>query len=217
MQKVYCHYVKECVSGWQVTLIFVSTFRRVKRVFMSMRACLVSLYTVPRKLRGRESWKSRPFTITRSPTVMVPMQGQKTTKNSIVTFMQFWMQDLKNIKVKTFSLSSCTESRKSISTPLWFHFLHQGKFYFIFMPLFHACSALFSFTILLSSVWILFLVSFSSLFEFVLRLFLTFTFFFLLSAITENREQEKKKKRLWSGEIFSPPLFLNAVKFCYSS
>lgn len=41
--------------GNQATLILVSTLSRVKSVFMSMRACLVSLYTVPRKLRGIES------------------------------------------------------------------------------------------------------------------------------------------------------------------
>lgn len=69
---VSCDDVEAAVSRWQVTLILVSTLSSVKRVFMSIRACRVSLYTVPRKLRGRESWKSRPLTITRSPTVIVP-------------------------------------------------------------------------------------------------------------------------------------------------
>ena len=39
---------------------------------MSIRACLISLYTEPRKPKGTESWKSNPLTITRLPTVMVP-------------------------------------------------------------------------------------------------------------------------------------------------
>lgn len=69
---VSCDEAEAAVSGRQVTLIFVSTLSSVKRVFMSIRACRVSLYTVPRKLSGRESWKSRPLTITRSPTVIVP-------------------------------------------------------------------------------------------------------------------------------------------------
>lgn len=55
-----------------LTLILVSTLRRVNKVFISIRACLVSLYTVPRKFRGRESWNSSPFTITRSPTDRLP-------------------------------------------------------------------------------------------------------------------------------------------------
>lgn len=64
------------------TFILVSTLSRVKSVFMSMRACRVSLYTVPRKLSGIESWKSSPFTITRSPTVIVPAgRGRQSTLN----------------------------------------------------------------------------------------------------------------------------------------
>ena len=39
---------------------------------MSIMDCLISLYTVPKKLSGRESWNSRPLTNTRSPTVLVP-------------------------------------------------------------------------------------------------------------------------------------------------
>ena len=39
--------------------------------------CLISLYTVPSHPRGMESWKSRPFTITRSPTVMVSVKQLK--------------------------------------------------------------------------------------------------------------------------------------------
>lgn len=69
---VSCDDVEAAVSRRQVTLILVSTLSSVKRVFMSIRACRVSLYTVPRKLSGRESWKRRPLTITRSPTVIVP-------------------------------------------------------------------------------------------------------------------------------------------------
>ena len=38
-----------------LTLIRVSTLSRVNKVFISISACLVSLYTVPRKLRGNES------------------------------------------------------------------------------------------------------------------------------------------------------------------
>ncbi len=60
----------------------MSTLSRVKSVFMSMRACRVSLYTVPRKFSGIESWKSRPFTITRSPTVMLPAgRRRQSTQN----------------------------------------------------------------------------------------------------------------------------------------
>jgi hypothetical protein len=32
----------------------------------------MSLYTDPRKFRGMESWNTRPFIITKSPTVNVP-------------------------------------------------------------------------------------------------------------------------------------------------
>ena len=39
---------------------------------MSIKACLISLYTDPRKPRGTDNWKSNPFTITRLPTVIVP-------------------------------------------------------------------------------------------------------------------------------------------------
>ena len=39
---------------------------------MSIKACLISLYTDPRKPKGTESWKRRPLTMTRFPTVMVP-------------------------------------------------------------------------------------------------------------------------------------------------
>ncbi len=74
---MFAFYCAQVNSGRRVTLILVSTLSRVKRVFMSIRACRVSLYTVPRKLRGRESWKSRPFTITRSPTVIVPTRRQQ--------------------------------------------------------------------------------------------------------------------------------------------
>ena len=38
----------------------------------------MSLYTDPRKLRGMESWNTRPFIITKSPTVSVP--GNKKIK-----------------------------------------------------------------------------------------------------------------------------------------
>lgn len=122
------------MSSRQVTLILVSTLSRVKRVFMSIRACLVSLYTVPRKLRGRESWKSRPFTITRSPTVIVPTRQQQnnlqrcTLSSSIVSYVHLWIQERK--KNSTFKL---WEQMKHVIAriylhPLWFHFLHQGYF-----------------------------------------------------------------------------------------
>ena len=39
---------------------------------MSVRLCRVSRYTVPRKLSGRLSWKSRPLIMTTSPTDIVP-------------------------------------------------------------------------------------------------------------------------------------------------
>lgn len=39
---------------------------------MSIKACLISLYTDPKKPKGTESWKRRPLTMTRFPTVMVP-------------------------------------------------------------------------------------------------------------------------------------------------
>ena len=48
-------------------------FIRLNSASMSITDCLMSLYMVPRKLRGKESWKSKPFTYTRSPTVRFPV------------------------------------------------------------------------------------------------------------------------------------------------
>mmetsp|Transcript_31978 Transcript_31978/g.79085 ORF Transcript_31978/g.79085 Transcript_31978/m.79085 type:complete len:205 (+) Transcript_31978:492-1106(+) len=45
---------------------------RLNMAVMSIRDWRVSRYTVPRKLRGTDSWNSRPLTITRSPTVSSP-------------------------------------------------------------------------------------------------------------------------------------------------
>lgn len=41
-------------------------------VSISISDCRVSRYTVPKKLRGRLSWNTRPLTMTRSPTVKAP-------------------------------------------------------------------------------------------------------------------------------------------------
>lgn len=60
------------------TLIFVSMVIRVNMVCMSIRACRTSLYTDPRNPRGTDSWNSKPFTITKSPTVIFPAQLTKT-------------------------------------------------------------------------------------------------------------------------------------------
>mmetsp|Transcript_1612 Transcript_1612/g.6440 ORF Transcript_1612/g.6440 Transcript_1612/m.6440 type:complete len:229 (-) Transcript_1612:822-1508(-) len=56
--------------GASTTLGFSSS--RLNMAVMSMSDCLVSRYTVPKKLRGTESWNSSPLTITRSPTVRSP-------------------------------------------------------------------------------------------------------------------------------------------------
>lgn len=61
-----------CLFTSRHTLIFVERLRRLNMVCMSMRDCRTSRYTEPRKLSGKESWNSSPFTITRSPTVIVP-------------------------------------------------------------------------------------------------------------------------------------------------
>ena len=61
---------------------------------MSTRLCFASRYTVPRKLSGSESWKSRPFTMTRSPTVSAPawMSCVVSSMASVseVEKMRFW-------------------------------------------------------------------------------------------------------------------------------
>lgn len=134
------------MSGRDVTLILVSTLSSVKSVFMSISACLVSLYTVPRKLRGRESWKSRPFTITRSPTVIVPtqQQTQRVKQIPIIWIYPFiclynnsWMGFMKATKADKgfYSLT--------LSPPLVISFSASG-------PLFHACCVSFSFLSVLS-------------------------------------------------------------------
>lgn len=45
----------------------------LNKTSISSRLCLNSRYIVPKKLRGKESWKTSWLTITRSPTVMVPV------------------------------------------------------------------------------------------------------------------------------------------------
>ena len=67
-----------CTWEWQLvlyskhTLMLVERLRSLNMVFMSMRDCRTSRYTDPRKLRGSDNWNSSPFTITKSPTVIVP-------------------------------------------------------------------------------------------------------------------------------------------------
>lgn len=135
------------MSSWQVTLILVSTLSRVKRVFMSIRACLVSLYTVPRKLRGRESWKSRPFTITRSPTVMVPARQQQINlqrcilPTAVVSYVCLWGK--KNQFCFQIVKTNIACYSQTLSPPTVISFSASRLFYFLFMPLFHACCALF--------------------------------------------------------------------------
>jgi hypothetical protein len=48
------------------------SLRSANSLSMSTSACRVSRYTMPIQLSGIESWKSRPFTSTRSPTDMLP-------------------------------------------------------------------------------------------------------------------------------------------------
>ena len=42
-------------------------------VVISTIDCFASRYTVPKKFKGTESWKSKPFTMTKSPTVSSPV------------------------------------------------------------------------------------------------------------------------------------------------
>lgn len=146
------------MSGCDVTLILVSTLSSVKSVFMSISACLVSLYTVPRKLRGRESWKSRPFTITRSPTVIVPTRQQTQRVKQMPTIWIYpficlynntWMGFMKATKADKgfYSLT--------LSPPLVISFSASGLFYLLFVPLFHACCVSFSFLSVLSFFFLL--------------------------------------------------------------
>ena len=60
----------------KTTFMLELRLNRSNNCCMSMRDCLISLYTVPRKLRGIESWNTRPLIITKSPTVSVPKNGE---------------------------------------------------------------------------------------------------------------------------------------------
>lgn len=52
-------------------------------VCMSIKACLTSLYTEPKNPRGMDSWKSKPLTMTRSPTVKLPWAMSLAAKTMI--------------------------------------------------------------------------------------------------------------------------------------
>lgn len=54
------------------TFMSEETLRRSNRVCISTSDCLMSRYKDPRKFNGIDSWNTKPFTITKSPTVIVP-------------------------------------------------------------------------------------------------------------------------------------------------
>lgn len=169
-----------------VTLILVSTLSRVKRVFMSIRACLVSLYTVPRKLSGRESWKRRPFTITRSPMVIVPTQQTQNnlerckSSSTIVSCIYLWIQDLKKCHSNHFFFQAVKADKACYSLnpspPSVISFSASRLLYFLFTPFFSCLLCFVLIYFLLSSSVRVLLVVFICPFDFVLQ-----CFFFKLS------------------------------------
>jgi len=52
--------------------IFGSTDISWNMTCISIKDCLISRYTEPRNPKGTESWKRRPLTITRFPTLILP-------------------------------------------------------------------------------------------------------------------------------------------------
>lgn len=52
--------------------------------FISTKLWIVSLYTLPRKLSGRESWKRSPFTMTYDKDFLVIIKIMKISKSSLI-------------------------------------------------------------------------------------------------------------------------------------
>ena len=92
------------------------TLWRSNSVCISTSDCLMSRYTDPRKFSGTESWNRRPFTITRSPTVIVPGKPQEITiylmiqlrkhKNNSSQSTNAFLNCLKNLILSYLSYSS---------------------------------------------------------------------------------------------------------------
>ena len=85
------------------TWIEEETLCRSNSVCISTSDCLISRYTEPRKLRGTDSWNNRPFTITRSPTVMVPEWRRKVNFKNNATELNrvhtsFWIKSSRTFK-----------------------------------------------------------------------------------------------------------------------
>ena len=55
-----------------ITFIFDCSSIKLNIDCMSVRDCRKSRYTDPRKFSGTDNWNNSPFTITKSPTVIVP-------------------------------------------------------------------------------------------------------------------------------------------------
>ena len=66
-----------------VEVIFGCTDMSWNMTCMSIRACLISLQTEPRKPSGTDSWNRRPLTMTRPPTLMLPARMSRAAMHMI--------------------------------------------------------------------------------------------------------------------------------------
>mmetsp|Transcript_13814 Transcript_13814/g.51538 ORF Transcript_13814/g.51538 Transcript_13814/m.51538 type:complete len:313 (-) Transcript_13814:101-1039(-) len=83
---------------------------------MSMSACRNSLYVDPMKLRGKDSWKRRPLTSTRSPTEAVPEAISRAHSAMMAVRprlkMTFWpkFRRLSDVCVRIIAFSYCAST-----------------------------------------------------------------------------------------------------------